>query len=128
MKPSTLEWIEKAEDDWEAARRVYRARTRPLYDVACFHCQQCVEKYLKARLNEDSISFSKTHDLVKLLGLILPVEPAWAALQPQVLYLADFAVRYRYPGVSATKAKAKDALRDCRKLRRAVRTAWGLPT
>lgn len=127
MKPSTLEWIEKAEDDWEAAQRVYRARTRPLYDAACFHCQQCAEKYLKARLNEAGIVFSKTHDLVKLLGLILPIEPAWTTLQSQVLYLADFAVRYRYPGVAATKANAKDALRDCRTLRRAARTAFGLP-
>jgi HEPN domain-containing protein len=57
MKASTLEWVEKAEEDWEAAQRSYRARKVPLYNVACFHSQQCVEKYLKARLN-----FEKTRE------------------------------------------------------------------
>ena len=127
MKPSTLEWINKADDDWEAAQRSYRARKKPLYDVACFHSQQCVEKYLKARLNEDGVAFGKTHDLVKLLGLILPHEPNWIALEPALLYLSDFAVRYRYPGVSASKAEAKDAIRDCRAVRRVIRSAWSLP-
>lgn len=127
MKPSTLEWIAKAEDDWEAAQRSYRSRKKPLYDVACFHSQQCVEKYLKARLNEDGIAFGKTHDLVKLLALILPVEPGWSVLQPAMLYLSDFAVRYRYPGVSASKAEAKDAVKDGRTIRRTIRSAWGLP-
>jgi HEPN domain-containing protein len=126
MKPSTLEWIAKAEDDWEAAQRSYRARKKPLYDVACFHSQQCIEKYLKARLNEDGTAFGKTHDLVKLLGLLLPGEPSWIALEPALLYLSDFAVRYRYPGVSASKAEAKDALNDCRTVRQTIRIAWGL--
>ena len=44
MKPSTVEWVEKAEGDWETAQRAYRARKKPVYDAACFHCQQCVEE------------------------------------------------------------------------------------
>lgn len=127
MKPSTLEWIEKAEGDWKIAQRAYRARKDPVYDAACFHCQQCVEKYLKAKMNEDGIAFRKTHDLVKLLKPILAVEPTWAVLQPRVLYLADFAVRIRYPGLDATKAVAKAAIADCREVRRVIRTAFGLP-
>jgi HEPN domain-containing protein len=55
MKASTLEWIEKAEGDWDMAQRAYRARKRPNYDAACFHTQQCAEKYLKARRNEAGI-------------------------------------------------------------------------
>jgi HEPN domain-containing protein len=31
-----------------------------------FHCQQAVEKYLKAFLTKHKISFQKTHDLLKL--------------------------------------------------------------
>jgi HEPN domain-containing protein len=55
MKASTVEWVEKAEVDWEVAQRAYRARKVALYDAACFHCQQCIEKYLKARLNEAGV-------------------------------------------------------------------------
>ena len=50
MKPTTLEWIHKAEEDWHVAQMSYRARKHPSYDAAVFHAQQCAEKYLKARL------------------------------------------------------------------------------
>lgn len=55
MKVSTREWIEKAEADFISAGREYRARKRPNFDAACFFSQQCLEKYLKARLVEAGI-------------------------------------------------------------------------
>jgi HEPN domain-containing protein len=127
MKQSTLEWIEKAEDDWIVAQRVYRARKHPVYDAACFHCQQYIEKYLKAELNEAGLIFDKTHDLSDLLKQISVVEPSRTNLQAQTDYLTDFAVRYRYPGNKATKAHAQRAIKDCREVRRVIRTAFGLP-
>ncbi len=127
MKVSTQEWVDKAEGDWEVALRVFRARQKPNYDAACFHAQQCVEKYLKARLNEAGIIFRKIHDLGELLKPILPAEPSWVALQPALDNLNKYAVLYRYPGFNAAKSEAKTALDDCRKVRRVVRTAFGLP-
>ncbi len=50
MKAITQEWINKAEGDWTTLMREYRARESPNYDAACFHAQQCAEKYLKSRL------------------------------------------------------------------------------
>jgi HEPN domain-containing protein len=52
MNPLTLEWVDKAEGDYATALRELRARKQPNYDAACFHAQQCVEKYLKAYLQE----------------------------------------------------------------------------
>ncbi len=57
MKPITLEWVEKAEGDYASAHRELRARKNPNYNAACFHEQQCAEKYLKARLQEAEIPF-----------------------------------------------------------------------
>ncbi len=128
MKPITAEWVRKAEGDWEAAQKMYRARKIPVYDVACYHCQQCAEKYLKAKLVEAGIAFSKTHDLQSLLKLILPIEPGWLSLDPQLDALNKFAVAYRYPGNDATKTDAKQAIEDCRSVRRFIRQAFGLPT
>ncbi len=127
MKVSTREWIEKAEDDWEMAQRGYRARKRPSYDGACFHAQQCLEKYLKARLNEAGTVINKTHNLSDLLDDVLPAEPNWVVLRPVVTPLTKYAVQYRYPGYKATKAEAKAVLQDCRNVRRIIRTAFGLP-
>lgn len=126
MQPITLEWIEKAEDDFLAAQREYRARKRPLYDISCFHAQQCAEKYLKARLVEAGINIAKTHNIRTLLQSVLTVEPNWATLQPHLDALTVYAVDFRYPGKSASKIDAKDALQDCRKVRAAVRQAFGL--
>ena len=36
-------------------------------------------------------------------------------------------IAYRYPSSSADQAEAKDAVRNCRKVRRVIRTAFGLP-
>ncbi len=127
MKASTLEWIEKAEGDWDAAQRLYRARKRPNYDAACFHVQQCAEKYLKAKLNEAGIVPPKTHNLSDLLDDVLPAEPTWAALRPVLIALTKYAVLYRYPKFNATKIEAKAAVKDCREARRVIRTAFGLP-
>jgi hypothetical protein len=50
MKPITQEWISKAEGDFATAQRELQAQEMPNYDAVCFHCQQCIEKYLKAYL------------------------------------------------------------------------------
>ena len=126
MKPITLEWVAKAEGDWDTAQREYRARHRPNYDAACFHAQQCAEKYLKARLEEAAIAFGRTHNLISLLTLVLPVEPTWAVLQPHLTALNIYAVAFRYPESSATRSNAANALKDCRAVRRIVRQAFGL--
>jgi HEPN domain-containing protein len=126
MKPITLEWVAKAEGDWDSAQREYRARQRPNYDAACFHAQQCAEKYLKARLEEAAIAFGRTHNLISLLTLVLQVEPTWTVMQPRLTALSIYAVAFRYPGSSATRSNAANALKDCREVRRIIRQSFGL--
>jgi HEPN domain-containing protein len=126
MKPITREWINKAEGDWAATNLLFRARRNFNYDATCFHAQQCAEKYLKARLEDAGVRAGKTHDLVKLLSLILSVEPSWKVLREDLILLTDFAVDYRYPGSSATKADAKAAVQRCRKVRLVIRRSFGL--
>jgi HEPN domain-containing protein len=126
MKPITAEWVAKAEADSATLERECRARTRPNYDGACFHAQQCAEKYLKARLCEADIRFAKIHDLVSLLESALPLEPLWEAYRQDMAYLSDFSVAYRYPGESATRDDALEALQRCRRFREGARAALGL--
>ncbi|MHC4155505.1 MAG: HEPN domain-containing protein [Planctomycetota bacterium] len=68
MKPIAAEWVAKAEGDFAMMERECAVGSEANYDGICFHAQQCAEKYLKARLCEGGISFSKIHDLVALLG------------------------------------------------------------
>lgn len=126
MKPLTSEWIAKAEGDFNTAKREVQAKESPNYDAACFHAQQCAEKYLKARLVEAGIDFSKTHDLGAILNLLLPVEPTWENLRPDLDSLTDRAVEVRYPGYFAEPQEAAEAMEIARKVRQAVRTTLGL--
>ncbi len=127
MLPITQEWVKKAEGDWAVLNREIPVQTLPNYDLVCFLAQQCAEKYLKARLQADSIEFPKTHDLPLLLTLALPVQPLWSVLEPVLRTLKNYAVRYRYPGDSADKLEAEEARRFCETVRDAVRSSFGLP-
>ena len=126
MKPSTREWIKKAEADFQLGLVLSRRRKVTFHDHGCFLCQQSAEKYLKARLEEADIRFQKTHDLDKLLQDLLPVEPLWAALLPALLGLNRYAVRFRYPGSEATALDMKDAIKAAKAVRREARLALGL--
>ena len=127
MKALTKEWIAKAEGDWAVLVRECRTRARPNYDGACFHAQQCAEKYLKGRLLDAELPFPKIHDLVVLLELALPEQPLWEIYREDLAYLTDFAVAFRYPGESADRPTAKEAARRCKEFRKAARLALGLP-
>lgn len=127
MKASTREWVVKAEEDFTVASLLARPRKKPLWSPVCFHAQQCVEKYLKARLNEASLPFRRTHDLEQLLNQVLMVEPLWAAFRAALKRLSDAAIVPRYPGALVTKSEAQRALKTCRSFRKEGRLSLGLP-
>lgn len=103
MSSLYLEWVEKAEGDYHTALREYRARKVPNYDAACFHSQQCIEKYFKAYFQKRQVYFPKTHDLNVLLDLLLPYEPLWEIFRDELKMVSNYAVEIRYPGESAKK-------------------------
>ena len=127
MKADTREWVRCAEEDYEAATDLMRRRSKFLPNVVGFHCQQCVEKYLKARAVEAGQPVIKTHDLVTLIKKVLPVEPLWSAFLTTAQHLTSYAVAFRYPGHVATRQDARKALADCRAIRKEVRASLGLP-
>jgi HEPN domain-containing protein len=126
MKPTTREWVKKAENDFKVASQILRRRKDVVPDAACFFAQQCVEKYLKARLIEAGVVFPRTHDLLQLLNLCASVEPLWLSYGKAVDAMSDYAVDFRYPGHSATLREAKIAFKHCRSLRVETRRSLGL--
>lgn len=59
-----MAWGAKAED-YAVALSALLGRN-PLTSTACFHAQQCAEKYLKGLLVSRGITFPKAHDLIFL--------------------------------------------------------------
>lgn len=118
--PLTLEWIEKAEGDYTTVQLLQQS-TISSKDVICFHAQQCIEKYLKAWLQENNIPVLKTHNLEDLLNLIIPIIPTWNSWLVDFSTLSAHAVDFRYPGKSATASDAEHAVKICNVVRDAVR-------
>ena len=91
------------------------------------HAQQCIEKYLKAWIQEANINILKSHDLIGLLGLILPTIPDWQNWRTDFEIISPYAVEFRYPGKSATAQNAEHAVKTCKIVRYEVRRSLKLP-
>jgi HEPN domain-containing protein len=122
----TQQWVAKAESDYDCACEALRSRKKSRCDRICFFSQQCVEKYLKARLTEAGLTFPRTHELSILLQLCLPIEPLWAIFGRPLAAMTQFAVLVRYPGTWATLAESRIGIRTCRRFRSVARQALGL--
>jgi HEPN domain-containing protein len=122
MKPLTEEWIDKAEGDYYTAQREVNVSDMPNFDAATYHAQQCVEKYLKAKLIEEGITFPKTHDLVILLTLLLPDYPHLAIFRSEMNSLSSLAVEIRYPGANANREDAFLAVEISSRIRSLLRS------
>jgi HEPN domain-containing protein len=97
------EWVEKAEADLEAAEQLAPnmvSRTR-LREIVGFHCQQTVEKFLKALLTFYQVEFPRTHDIERLLMLVSGVNRETAEALNGAKWLGPFGVEIRYPGDAA---------------------------
>ena len=126
INPLTLERVRKAESDWEVIKRLQQPLTPDVYDPICFHAQQCIEKYLKAWLQEANIRPPRTHELNVLLRLIVPAHPEWDAWQTDFADFQPHAVDIRYE-TFATAAQVEHAVRVCTEVRTAIRTVLQLP-
>jgi HEPN domain-containing protein len=124
--PDVLEWISKAEQDYQTAETMARKRKITVPDIVGFHSQQCIEKYLKAYLVSLKTDFPKTHDLIDLLEIAVVKDPLIESYRTDLRILNPFSVQFRYPGESATLEESKLALKTMRKLRKFFREKFGL--
>jgi len=118
-------WAASAEEDFILARTALQ-RKQPLVSGACFHAQQCAEKYMKALLISKGADFPKTHDLLMLnnlcsmAGIFLEIDPK------HLNTLTDYAVRTRYPGEGPNLDDAKEALELAKLVRTLAKKFLGL--
>jgi len=81
-------------------------------ETACFHCQQTVEKGLKAFLVWRVAPFEKVHSLTYLLDLCERQDPGFTSIRDRAETLAPYAVEVRYPGEAReiAQTEAEEAL------------------
>ncbi len=104
-------WLCKAKGDLLSAR-ILVEHSPLVLGPAAFHCQQAVEKTLKAFLVWQSVPFEKVHSLVYLMDLCEAKEPGFASWREEVENLSPYAVEIRYPGdvLEVSPEEARTAL------------------
>jgi HEPN domain-containing protein len=110
------DWLAFAHEDLRVAEW---ALSSGIYNQACFHAQQCVEKVLKAWLRSLGTVPPRTHQLSLLLAL-LPDE-VLADLRLEITLLDRFYIPTRYP--DALVGALPDGLPDMADARDALDTA-----
>lgn len=89
-------WIRKGDHDLGTAKITY-LHIPEFLDTVTFHCQQAVEKYLKAYLIFQSTAFRFSHDLIYLLDLISQNDIDFEKYYDVLSELQGYAVEIRYP-------------------------------
>jgi HEPN domain-containing protein len=88
------EWLNRAYGDLNIAKNYHPGY---YYEDLCFHCQQAVEKAIKAVLIYNNIPLIKTHDIQVLLAL-LPTKLSAPITAEESAMISEYAVSTRYPG------------------------------
>ena len=92
----TKQWVAKAHSDWEAVE-ILSAHPRCPRDTVCFHCQQFVEKLLKAQLTLNGVEAPRTHNLRRLIQLAGPFTEGLSDHIDESDTLTAHGVASRYP-------------------------------
>lgn len=89
-------WLFHARADRDAARVLM---AEEIYNLACLHAHQCVEKLLKGSLLRNIGSYPKSHDLVELINKAAISEGEFASWREDILVLNQYYTAVRYPDV-----------------------------
>ena len=90
------EWLNKANEDFHFAEANLNDENE-FFEQICFHFQQAAEKYLKAYIISNNLTFDKVHDLVHLLRTCTAKEPIFNLLKEDCITLNTAYIETRYP-------------------------------
>lgn len=114
-------WIRKAEKDLLTAEHEF-SFSDAVTESICFHCQQAVEKSLKAYLVVLGIPFTKTHEIGELITKCENKDKKISAFKEEADKLTDYAIGVRYPEelLEPTLEEAKEAFEIAKKMQEFV--------
>ena len=93
----TKSWLKKAKLDLKTAEHSLTS-DQPLTEIALFHCQQSVEKSLKAFLTFHQTVFRKTHLIEEIGQQCIKIDSSLSGVISKAVPLTEYVSKYRYPG------------------------------
>lgn len=96
-KEYILEWVQYSEMDLKTANYLFENMFPKPLEIICYHCQQAVEKMLKALLITYGEKLQRTHDL----GLLAEQLAEFVDISDKQIEMCDeltpYGVKIRYP-------------------------------
>lgn len=92
----TQAWLTKSKQDLRRVENAFSAE-HPDFEDAMFHCQQAAERALKGFLTWHDQPFKKIHDLDKLGGQCMQIDPTLEPLVDRIDESTRYAWVFRYP-------------------------------
>ncbi len=123
------EWLQRAENDYKAALLLGSDEDSGVFDQACFHCQQAVEKLLKGLILYYGERLKRIHALKPLCESLegLGVSIDGTLLEEDIKMLDGFYTGCRYPSdVAPRYEEALEAIKIVEKVKRFVEHEAGL--
>jgi len=110
--------MEKALHDEVLVEEVFAAK-RVTDDIVGFHCQQAMEKLLKAALSHHGVRYRKIHDLREIMDILTDAGHPLPGDLEDIDSLSPYGSLFRYDvipsNVSLDRQKALDMVRRLRK-------------
>jgi HEPN domain-containing protein/predicted nucleotidyltransferase len=93
MRKATFIWVKEAEEELESAVILFEHKK---FKGTCYHCQQCVEKGLKALIIEKGKKPGRIHDIVELFNTVTTIGYNIPLTMDDAIFLNSI-YRSRYP-------------------------------
>jgi HEPN domain-containing protein len=98
INPEVKRWLSKAMNDYKTSEKLLSYPPEEIItDTLCFHCEQFVEKILKAFLISKNVDFKRTHNLEYLVKLCTEQDAEFEWMYEVAEKLSEYAVEIRYP-------------------------------
>ena len=111
------QWLGKAEDDYISATVLMDKVNPPQIEIACYHCQQCAEKALKAFCAYNGDEIQKTHNLIVLCQQCMILDSEFSEILSDCSRLTPYSVQTRYPNcIDILEEEAKAAITTAKRV------------
>lgn len=125
-------WLSFAKDDIRTAEIIL---PEGIFNMVCFHCQQAVEKSLKAFLRHRSKKIPYIHILEELCERCMEIDPAFSQIMDDCIALDIFYQPTRYPEAPAgtlpegtpTKEQSEETLQKAKNIFAFVQQRLAIP-
>jgi len=107
------EWLQIAYDDYDSAKYLYDNKRPNPVEIICYHCQQAVEKSLKAFMCANNLYIPRTHDTGLLCQSCADIDSDFLNFHESCEEIAVYATQTRYPiRVEIAESNVKRALQQ----------------